>query len=144
MAGRRRSQGSEAGFITIWMLGVAVMVMFLAGISFDLWRVFSANRSLSSTVDGVAAAGASGIDEATYETTHTLQMDPARARPLAVANLDSQGERSHILNPTVDVTPARITVTADWRVDFVLLRVLMGDRPFTIHATSTATPRRST
>jgi Flp pilus assembly protein TadG len=134
---------SEGGFITIWMLGLCVMVIFLAGISFDLWRVFSANRSLSSTVDGVAVAGASGIDEDAYQSSHTLQLDPARARQLAAANLDSQGERSHILNPAVDVTPARITVTAEWQVDFVLLRVLMDDKPFIIHASSTSTPRRS-
>jgi len=125
------------------MLGLCVMVLFLTGISFDLWRVFSANRSLSSTVDGVAVAGASGIDEAAYQSTHTLQLDPARANQFAAANLDSQGERSHILNPAVDATPTRITVSAEWRVDFVLLRVLMGDKPFTIHASSTSSPRRS-
>src|ERR1700716_167274 len=45
----------ESGTITLWMLGLCLMLFLLGGISLDLWRAFSERRSLAATAD--AAGG---------------------------------------------------------------------------------------
>jgi hypothetical protein len=43
MTRRRRNVGArrESGTITLWMLGLCLMLFLLGGISLDLWRAFS-------------------------------------------------------------------------------------------------------
>ncbi|MDP1807759.1 MAG: pilus assembly protein TadG-related protein [Acidimicrobiales bacterium] len=137
---------SEAGMMTIWMVGLCSMVLFLVGISFDLWRAVSAQRSLSTAVDGAAVAGASGIDEDVYRASEgrTVQLEPARARDLAAQNLASQDEAAEIYDVVIDTEPTQVRVEAARQVEFTLLRVFMSDQgPLVLHASSTVTPRRS-
>ena len=49
----------ESGTITLWMLGLCLMLFLLGGISLDLWRAFSERRSLAASADAAAVAGAS-------------------------------------------------------------------------------------
>jgi Flp pilus assembly protein TadG len=68
MTRRRPTLGArrESGTITLWMLGLCLMLFLLGGISLDLWRAFSERRSLAATADAAAVAGASALDEAAY------------------------------------------------------------------------------
>ena len=137
---------SEAGMMTIWMVGLCSMVLFLVGISFDLWRAVSAQRSLSTAVDGAAVAGASGIDEDVYRASEgrTVQLEPGLARDLAAQNLASQDEAAEIYDVVIDTEPTQVRVEAARQVEFTLLRVFMSDQgPLVLHASSTVTPRRS-
>lgn len=146
--GNRRGalRRSEAGMMTIWMVGLCSMVLFLVGISFDLWRAVSAQRSLSTAVDGAAVAGASGIDEDVYRASEgrTVQLEPGLARDLAAQNLASQDEAAEIYDVVIDTEPTQVRVEAARQVEFTLLRVFMSDQgPLVLHASSTVTPRRS-
>ncbi|MGH9030897.1 MAG: pilus assembly protein TadG-related protein, partial [Acidimicrobiia bacterium] len=49
--------------MTVWMLGLCLMLLLLGGISLDLWRAFSERRALASAADAAAIAGASALDE---------------------------------------------------------------------------------
>ena len=71
--------GDESGTITLWLLGVCLLLFALGGISLDLWRGFSARRSMASAADAAALAGASAIDEDAYRRTGVVQLDPALA-----------------------------------------------------------------
>ena len=88
-----RSRRREAGTITLWLLGVCLLLFALGGISLDLWRGFSARRSLAGAADAAALAGASGIDEEVYRRSGVVQLDPAlaesRARTYVVRQLDA-------------------------------------------------------
>ena len=137
---------SEAGMMTIWMVGLCSMVLFIVGISFDRWRAVSAQRSLSTAVDGAAVAGASGIDEDMYRASEgrTVQLAPGLARDLATENLASQDEAAEIYDVVIDTEPTQVRVEAARDVEFTLLRVFMSDQgPLVLHASSTVTPRRS-
>lgn len=136
----------EDGFVTLWVLAVCVMVIFLAGIAFDMWRAFSDERALSSALDGAAIAGSSGIDESVYRNSDgtVVVLDPDRARQLAAANLAAQPGAEQVTGVSIDAAPDGITVKASWPVQFTLLRVFMSDQgPLVLHASSTAKPRRS-
>ena len=77
----------ESGTITLWMLGLCLMLFLLGGISLDLWRAFSERRSLAASADAAAVAGASALDEAAYRSTGAVRLVPADAQRRARASL---------------------------------------------------------
>lgn len=131
---------NDRGSITLWTLGLTVMVLFLGGISLDLWRAFEVRQDLAAMADSAANAGASRIDGATYRETGVLQLDEAAARDAVNANLDVQQDRDKITSrvpPTV--SGAVITVTLEGEVEFSLLNVfLLGEGPVRVTATGSA------
>ena len=65
---------------------MCLLLFALGGISLDLWRGFSARRSLATAADAAALAGASAVDEEAYRRSGVVQLDPALA--------ESRGERT--------------------------------------------------
>ncbi|HUH06477.1 MAG TPA: pilus assembly protein TadG-related protein [Egibacteraceae bacterium] len=133
---------SESGTITLWMLGLCVALLFLGGVSLDLWRAASERRSVTGIVDAAAIAGASGIDEAHLRATGELRLDPGRAQDFAVASLASHSES--VIHPSVVVASdgSAITVAGSRDVPFTLLKVLMpGLQPLQVQAQATSSPR---
>jgi uncharacterized membrane protein len=139
----RAAPSRQGGFITIWLLGLCVALLFLGGISLDLWRSFSARRALASVADAAAIAGASGIDRARFDSANELVLDPGLARSLALDSFRSQNQGRVTDEPAIDVTPDRITVTVTGQVDYTLLRIFLDNRAFTITVDATAAPYRS-
>ena len=135
--------GREEGTVTLWLLGVCMLLLALGGISVDLWRGFSARRSLANTADAAALAGASAIDEDAYRQRGVVQLEPAvaesRARAHATRQLDAGALRA------VDVRADRdaVTVVVHGQIGFTLLGVLTPDGDLAVRVTATATPRRS-
>jgi Putative Flp pilus-assembly TadE/G-like len=132
--------GREEGSVTIWMLGLCVMVLFLGGISLDLWRAFAERRALAERVDSAAVAGGSGIDEAAFRANSTVQLDPSRAEALAWANLGEQPNDPSLVTQAVSASTATITVSATGQVHFTLLGVLLAGKPFMISVSATVQP----
>lgn len=134
----------QRGSITLWVLGLCVMMLVVGGIAIDLWRAFSERRALAGMVDAAAVAGASAVDTEQFRRTSQVRLDPALAEQLASDNLDGQADRRSLVAANAQATTTEVTVTATGRVDFTLLRIFMGDKePFTVTVTATADPRRS-
>jgi len=74
----------DRGFITLWVLGLTVAVLFLGGLGVDLWRAIAVRREVSAMADAAATAGANGLDESALRGGR-LEVDPARARRLVAA-----------------------------------------------------------
>lgn len=136
--------GDERGSITLWVLGLCMMMVFVGGISLDLWRAFSERRALAGVVDAAAVAGSNGIDVAYFRETSQLRLDPPLAERLAGDNVVAQSDTRALVEADASATTGEVTVTAKGRVDFTLLRVFMaGEEPFTVTVRATADPRRS-
>jgi Flp pilus assembly protein TadG len=145
-AGRRRLRDrGDGGQATIWVLALCIMLLAFGGISLDLWRAFSAWRALAATADAGAAAGASGIDEATFRATGgaTVQLDPTVAEQRAYESLAAQQDDSEIARYQAHATTSEITVIVEGRVGFTLLRILPGDDAIAMTVSATADPRPS-
>src|SRR5688572_26471509 len=99
------------------------MLLFVGGLSLDLWRVFSERRALAGIVDAAAIAGASGIDEEDFRLTGEIRLDPKRAEELAIANLAAQEDDRSLVGAAVNATPEEVTVQAEGSVQFTLLKV---------------------
>jgi Flp pilus assembly protein TadG len=132
----------EAGTITLWILGVCLMLLALGGISLDLWRSFSERRALASGADAAALSGASAIDEERYRSTGELLLVPAEAERRARASLSHQLDRRALQGIDVDARTDAVTVVVSGRVRFSLLG-LVRNGEFAVRVTATAIPRRS-
>ena len=139
---RRRG---EAGFVSVWMLGLGVVVLFLGGLSLDLWRAYSVRRTVAQMVDTAADAGASGIDEAAFRgPSQVVQLDPPRAEDLARGALAADPASADLESAEVSAGAQRVTVRASALVPLTLTRVLLADRDLRVVVTGHAEPRGST
>ena len=129
----------ERGTITLWVLGLCIALMFLGGLSLDLWRAVADRRQLSSMADTAATAAANGIDVDALRAG-TLRLDPIRARAIALASLDEDPHSSALDAIDVEIVGNRVTVSLRDHVPFSLLGIFMGGQHFDIQVNATAQP----
>ena len=129
----------QRGFVTLWILGLTVSIMFLGGLGLDLWRAIAVRRDVSAMADAAATAGANGLDEAALRGGE-LQLDGARVRALVADELAQYPESSRLTGEEVAVDGASVRVTLRERVGFSLLSIFMGGGHFTVQASATAEP----
>lgn len=137
---RRTRPDSEGGYITIWALGLTIILLAAGGLVFDLWRGLSERRELAAAADAAANAAANAIDEDHYRATGELRLDPKRAQTIALDNLRRQTDPT-LNTARVTTNGTTVTVTLDGTVQLTLLR-LLDDRPLDIHVDATAELRR--
>ena len=130
----------EDGTVTLWVLGLAIALMFLAGLSLDLWRAVAVRRELSAMADAAATAGANGIDESVARRG-SVQLDRARVRAFANETLAGYHRANPFDGARVDATNDSVTVTLRDHVDFSLLGIFLGGRHFDVEVHATASPR---
>lgn len=139
-----RATGAERGSVTVWILGLCIAVLFLGGLSVDLWRAFTDRRILAGMADGAVVAGASAIDTDEWRANGVVQLDRTQAGQRAGAYLASHPEWNASISPTITPAAVNITVTLQQNVEFTLLRVLLpGEQPFTVSVTANAIPALS-
>jgi uncharacterized membrane protein len=90
--------------VTIWMLGLSVLILLFGGIAIDLWRALDLQRELAAVADSAAVAAASGVDEEHYRSTGEVLLDPARASTFG---------RSSLSNQDVDLTLGTVETASD-------------------------------
>lgn len=132
---------SERGSVTIWMLGLALLLLLFGGIALDFWRGLSVQREMAAVADSAAIAAASGIDEENYRDTGDVLLDPARSRSLAFESV--AGQDADVESVEVSFAGgAEVTVTVQAEVPIGLLGVFVDDEePLLVRASATAFPR---
>lgn len=133
----------ESGTITIWILGLCLMLFLLGGISLDLWRAFSERRALAAAADAAAIAGASALDEAAYRQSGTVRLVPADAERRAARSLTDQMDRRALRDSRVRATEELVVVEVTGNVDFSLLQLLSPGDSFDITVRAIARPQAS-
>lgn len=133
----------ERGTITLWILGLCLMLFALGGISLDLWRAFSDRRSLASAADAAAVAGGTALDVDAYRLDGVVQLDPGLAKARAEASLRDQGDTSALTNVSVDADTQTVRVTVYGATHFSLLQLLPGAHDFSITVHASARPQAS-
>jgi uncharacterized membrane protein len=129
--GVSRLRNDQAGFSApIMVLLMAMMVLFIGGISIDLWRVIADHREVSGLADGAAVAGATAVDIAAFEADPTA--DPILVPALAVQRvcqyMDDHAEVTDCPSATLTVDFAAdltaIEVTFQREVELTFLRIV--------------------
>jgi Flp pilus assembly protein TadG len=117
----------------------------LGGLSLDVWHAISAQRQLQSLAEDAAAAGASGLDTATFRTNGIAVLDPALATQLAETNLASQSDLPTLTGEeiTVNEDGSAIAVSLHEEVHLTLLSLSLGNKSIAITGSATSAPRAS-
>ncbi|NND84971.1 MAG: Tad domain-containing protein [Acidimicrobiia bacterium] len=110
----------DRGSVTIWMLGLVLILLGFGGLVLDLWRVLDAKHRVELIADTAAVAGAGMLDEGTYRRDGLVLLDEPRARQRARSvlpdGLDDVG---------IATSPGAITVVVEERVELSLLQLLL-------------------
>ena len=127
----------ESGQITLWVLGLAVPLLGLGGISVDLWRVMGERSELAVIADSAAVAGANGIDVDWYRTTGEVRLIEPLAHDLAMSILSQED----VVVVGLTVQDDQMVVQIRREVAFSLLNILTAgqDPSVTIDVVGRAT-----
>lgn len=144
----RRFAG-EDGTITLWLLGLSLLLLVLGGFAVDLWLVLEERRALAGAAETAVIAGSSGLDlvslraAAEPEDGASLRLDPQVATALAVDALEAQAETHSMTGYDVDVDTDQIVVTVRGEVPFRFFRLLPGEvgDSFELEVSAVAEPR---
>jgi Flp pilus assembly protein TadG len=129
MTSTATEQRRDRGTMTPWMLAMTVLILALGGLGLDLWRAVAERRGLQEVAEASSRAGANGIDEAAFDESGELVLDPGRAEDLARDNLSRQDPLTlqFMTDVRVSSTTERVTVEIDGSVETVLTRLLGAD-----------------
>jgi uncharacterized membrane protein len=139
----RRYLRSQAGSVTIWGIGLTLVIAAFAGIVIDTWRVFAERQDLSGMADAAAIAGATAVDINQLNLTGDVVLDQATAEIRALEYLQQQdgwsGDIEYSIIAANDGSTIEVALGKD--VNFTLLGPLLpGEDPFHISVTSLASP----
>lgn len=137
--GRRVRSDDQEGSTTIWMLGVAVIVLVLGGIGLDLWGAVSDRARLVGLADAAAVAGATAVDQSAVRRGEgAVVIDPARARERVAEHLAGQDDRQLLTGTVVEVVGDQVRVQLSARIEVTLLRVLVAGEGMDVTVEGTA------
>lgn len=131
---------SDRGSGPVWFVGLALAVLMLGAVSFELWRAIGVRQELGAVADSAAIAAASAIDLDHYRSTGELIIDAAEAARRAAAVAAAGSVDFESMGMTVDPTQ-RVTVTITDTIPFGLIRVLaLAEHDFPVRVEATAYP----
>lgn len=129
----------DRGSVTIWVLGLSMLLLLFGGLALDYWRALATQRELAAVADSAALAAASGVDESVYRESGEIVLDPVRARGLAAASVSWQN--MEFVSVEYDIEPGLASVTLTTAVELGLLGLFVDqDAPLTVRASAAATP----
>ena len=131
----------DRGSVTLWVLGLTVVILGFGGMALDFWRALATQREVAGIADAASVAAAGGIDEEYYRATGLIRLHPSRARSLGMASVESQGTdlMSVVIAVASDGSSVQIEIVDEVFVG--LLGFFIGDdEPLTVRAFSTAEP----
>jgi Flp pilus assembly protein TadG len=132
---------SERGSVTMWTLGLSVLLLLFGGVAVDFWRALALQRELAAVADSASVAAASGIDEDHYRTTGEVLIDAARAAEIGSSYVASQDVAFEDLVVTTAADGLSVSVLVVDRLDLGLIGVFVDQQvPLTVTAEATAIP----
>lgn len=131
----------DRGSVTLWTLGLTVVILGFGGVALDFWRALATQRALAAIADAATIAAASGIDELHYRSTGEVILNPDRALTLGSRSIANQDESldSFIFNVASDSSVVELTVVDSIEAGFI--GFFTGDNGrLVVRATSRASP----
>ncbi len=132
---------SDRGSVTLWTLGLSMLLLLFGGLAVDFWRALALQRELAAIADSASVAAASGIDEEHYRDTGEVVIDPDRAADLGSAYAASQDVVLSALVVSTFPGGESVSVLVEGRLDLGLIGVFVDqNEPVTVRAEATAEP----
>ncbi len=127
----RRWRG-EDGVITVFVVGLTLALMLVAGLVYDGGRVLAARRQAHDLADNAARAAAQAVDLHAVRSRDAVVVDPLSAQAAAESYLASTGHHG-----AISVTADTVRVTVSIATPMAILQ-LAGFSERTVTATGEA------
>ncbi len=133
---------NDRGSVTLWVLGLSIVILGFGGIALDLWRALAVQRQVAAVADSAAIAAASGIDEGHYRASGEVRLDPNRATDLGRASVGSQSLQPLSVQIVVAADGSRVDIEIFDTFEVGLLGFFIGDESdLLVRGTASAVPR---
>lgn len=133
----------EQGQVTVWMLGVMVILLFVGGLGIDLWRAVSERQRLVGLADSAAVAGASAVDAGAYRIPGAApDVAPDLVRERVLDHLAGQDDAAMVVQAAASVDDGEVVVDIRGRIELTLLRVLSDAEAIEVDVQARAWPQR--
>lgn len=130
---------SERGSMTLWAMGLSLLLFAVGFLALDLWSGFFARQEAASIADSASIAGATGLDEAAWRTG-LLALDPDLAEGRALASALSHPSWNDSMAVSVVASAEGITVSVSRSIPFRFISGLVPDRVANITVSGFAEP----
>ena len=135
MTRRRLTPTDDAGAVSVFVIGLVLVLMVVAGLVVDGGRAINARSALADDAEQAARAGANQIDENRLRTAGDVTIDAAAARRAAAEFLTVRGYGPEQVTVEADANEVHVSLT---RVVPTQLLSLIMINDFTVDGEATA------
>ncbi len=129
----------ERGSMTLWALGLSLILFGVGFLALDLWNAFSARSEAAGVADSAAIAGATALDETAWRSG-VLALDPTTAQDRASSAALSHPAWDPSMALSVSATPEGVSVTVTRNIPFRFVNALVPGQVATVSVTGFAEP----
>ncbi|GBE23063.1 MAG TPA: hypothetical protein ENH00_06045 [Actinobacteria bacterium] len=130
---------SEHGSMTIWAMGMSLLLFAVGFLSLDLWSGFSARQEAAAIADSASIAGATALDETAWRSG-ILALDPKAAETRALSAAVTHPAWDDTMTVSVKATAAGVTVSVTRTIPFRFIAALVPGRVANITVSGYAEP----
>ena len=135
LARRVRPGGADRGSASVFVLGLIVALLLVAGLVVDGGRAVNARAAALDAAEQAARSGANQVDEGTLRATGEVRIDAARAQDAAADFLAAAGY--DVARASVQADEDRVSVSVEADTSTALLS-LIGIHTFEVRGAATA------
>ena len=129
----------ERGSMTLWAMGMSLLLFAVGFLALDLWSGFSARQEAAAIADSAAIAGATALDEAAWRSG-VLALEPATAETRALAAAVTHPAWTGAMTVTATATTGGVTVSVSRSVPFRFVAALIPGRVANVTVSGYAEP----
>ena len=130
---------SEKGSMTLWAMGMSMLLFAVGFLALDLWSGFAARQEAAAIADSAAIAGATALDESAWRAG-SLVLDPATAQGRATGAALAHPAWDASMAVSATATTGGITVSISRSIPFRFIAGLVPDRTAEITVSAYAEP----
>ncbi len=135
----------ERGAVTIWGIGLVLVLFGVAGLALDTWRVFAERQALAGLADSASIAGATAVDIVEFRASGTVRLDPAEAEARAVAYLEAHAaDLDDDIAGSISFPAGGIEVTLTREVELTIIGAFLDDGAVGMEVSAYSTPGERT
>ena len=129
----------ERGSMTVWAMGMSLLLFAVGFLSLDLWSGFSARLEAAAIADSAAIAGATALDESAWRSG-VLVLDPTTAESRALAAAVAHPAWTGSMTVTAIATTGGVTVSVSRSISFRFVAALVPGRVANLTVSGYAEP----
>ncbi len=133
----------ERGSMTIWAMGMSLLLFAVGFLALDLWSGFSARQEAAAIADSASIAGATALDEAAWRTG-ILALNPEAAEERALSAALAHPAWNDTMVVSAAATTGGVTVSVSRTIPFRFISGFVPGRVATISVSGYAEPGEGT